>query len=123
METLIKALSNHYRYNYKGVISTEDLFDLTIEELDRIYCSLTNELNKLQGGLIGEDSQVKTVLRNKIEIVKTIFTYKENEINKRKEYMENKAKKQRIMEILEKKKDDSLNNMSAGELEELLRKL
>ena len=64
-----------------------------------------------------------TVLTNKIEIIKHIFLVKQKEIAARKAAEENRNKRQRIMEILEQKRDASLQNMSEEDLQKMLNDL
>ena len=64
-----------------------------------------------------------TVLADKIEIIKHIFLVKQEEIAARKAAEENRNKRQRIMEILEQKRDASLQNMSEEDLQKMLNDL
>ena len=125
MEKLFeKALTGKYRYNYKGLLTTEDLFDLTLKELDSIYTVLSTELKKVENvGLLSVENKDTQTLKNKMEIVQHVFTTKKEAIESDRIARENKAKKQQIMELIEKKRVDSLQNMSEAELQELLGKL
>lgn len=125
MEKLFeKALTGRYRYNYKGLLTTEDLFDLTLKELDSIYIGLSTELKKVENvGLLSVENKDTQTLKNKMEIVQFIFITKKDAIESDRLAKENKAKKQQIMELIEKKRVDSLQNMSEAELQELLGKL
>ena len=44
----IEALKKKYRFEYKGLINVEDLFDLKLEDLDYIYKNLKRNENDLQ---------------------------------------------------------------------------
>ena len=43
----VECLKNKFRFEFKGLISTEDLFDLTLADLDAIYKSLKKEESDL----------------------------------------------------------------------------
>lgn len=113
-----------FRYPYKGVITTEDLWDLNQKALDEIYKALTQDLTKLtEASLYCNKCTEDAELEAKIEIVKYIFNYKEEADDKSRKAIENKAKKERIMEILYKKQEDSLLNMSEEDLKKMLDEL
>lgn len=120
------ATKNKFRYPYKGLISTEDLWDLNLEQLDSIYKMLNKEVQ-----VAHEDSLLTVkprnenddILNTKIEIVKYIFDAKVEAANKRDTEIANSEKKRRILEVLAKKQDESYNNMSEDELREMLNEL
>ena len=129
INTLFEMASQFkFRYPHKGMITTEDLWDLTPAQLDTVYKTLNKELNAAQeDGLIvtkSADEGVKAnELRNKLEIVKHIFTAKQQAVELRRIAAENATKKQRIMEIIAKKQDDALENMSEEDLLKMLGEL
>jgi hypothetical protein len=129
IDTLFEMASQFkFRYPYKGMITTEDLWDLTPAQLDTVYKTLNKELNAAQeDGLIvtkSADEGVKAnELRNKLEIVKHIFTAKQQAVELRRIAAENATKKQRIMEIIAKKQDNALENMSEEDLLKMLGEL
>lgn len=114
-----------FRYPYKGMITTEDLWDLTPAQLDTVYKSLNKELQVTE-----EDSLLRTSsaddgvkannLRNKIEIVKYIFNHKRQAAELVRMATERSAKKQRILDILARKQENALENMSEDELKKIL---
>lgn len=117
------ASEHKFRYPYKGMISTEDLWDLNLDQLDMIYKTLAKEVKAAH-----EDSLLTVMPRNenddildmKIEIVKYVFDAKIEAARKREAEVINAEKKRRILEVLAKKQDDSLNNMSEDELRKML---
>lgn len=40
------ALINKFRFPFKGLIATEDLFDLSVEDLDSIFKKLNSQIKK-----------------------------------------------------------------------------
>lgn len=118
------ASREKFRYTFRGIISTEDLWDLTPAQLDVIYKDLNKEVKKSQEeSLLSKPTSEDSVLAAKIEIVKHIFNVKMEEAAKRQTEMVNAEKKRRIMDILAKKQDDSLQNMSEDELRKMLEEL
>lgn len=116
-----KATRMKLRFPFKGSISTEDLWDLNIECLNEVYKTLSKQSKDAQeDSLIGEKTEEDSVLELQIEIVKYIFEVKTKEINDRKEALNKKRKNQKILELIERKKEDSMANMSIEELEKLL---
>ena len=118
------AVRAKYRFPFKGQITTEDLWDLSLQDLDRVFKALNAEAKQSQEEslLKVRDKQAET-LERKIEIVKHIVAVKQAEIIVIKEAADRKAQKQRIMEIIAKKEDDALQNMSLEELQRMAESL
>ena len=114
------ATRKKYRFPYKGMISVEDLWDLSPTQLDSIYKTLNKTL-KVQGeeSLLSEASTDLTT-NNMVEIVKHIFTVKQEEVKARKAAAENAEKRKRILEIMAQKQDEALLNMSEADLQKML---
>ena len=118
------ASKNKYRYPYKGMITTEDLWDLTQAQLDVIYKALNKGVSEAQvSSLMCKVTEVDAELLNKIEIVKYIFNAKEAEAEARKNDAAKHAKKQRILDILAQKQEDALQSMSEDDLKKMLDEL
>ena len=117
-----------FRYPYKGQITTEDLWDLKMHQLDIVYKELNRELKAIDGdSLIATKSADEGVkaneLRNKIEIVKYIFAHKQQEAELHRMATANAAEKQKILGILADKENDALRNMSTEDLMKRLAEL
>ena len=118
------ASKNKYRYPYKGMITTEDLWDLTSAQLDIVYKALNKGVSEAQvSSLMHKVTEVDAELLNKIEIVKYIFNAKEAEAEARKNDAAKHAKKQRILDILAQKQEDALQRMPEDELKKMLDEL
>ena len=118
------ATRSKYRFaTNKGSLSVEDLWDLSSTQLDATYRAMTKELREQGGESLMQKDNDNTVLADKIEIIKHIFLVKQEEIAARKAAEENRNKRQRIMEILEQKRDASLQNMSEEDLQKMLNDL
>ena len=118
------ATREKYRFPYKGMISVEDLWDLDTPELDCVYKTLNKELkiDADEDSLI-EIKSANVTLKTKIEIVKYIFEVKRAEEEQRANQLNNARQRQHILEILAKKQDESLQNMSEAELLKKLEEL
>ena len=117
----VECLKNKFRFEFKGLISTEDLFDLTLADLDAIYKSLKKEEKDLQGdSLLDNDENPKVrEVEVKIEIVKAIFEMKKAEIARAERALANKAQKDKILAIIEDKENQELSEKSIDELREI----
>ena len=121
----IESLKNKYRFEFKGLISVEDLFDLSLENLDLIYKNLKKEESDLQTDSLLEtvDNPLIKEIEIKLEIVKSIFNMKQIEIENMEKAMINKARKEKILAIIENKQDQELSEKSIEELKEIYNNL
>lgn len=115
------AVENKLRFPYKGLISTEDLYALSVSDLDTIYKTLKREAKRNgEESLLATKSNDDVALDTKIEIVKHIVEKKLAQVEARKTAAANKAKKEKILSILEEKQDAALKNMSEEDLRKML---
>jgi hypothetical protein len=105
------------RFSYRGLIATEDLWDLKPENLDEIYRLTNAELKKISEDSLLEKKQTGVeILELQVAIVKHVFEVKIAEAEARKDAWERKAKKERILEIIARKQDEDLEGKSLDEL-------
>lgn len=110
-----------FRFPYKGQVATEDLFDLKAEELDKVYKALMAEKRKSEEeSLLSKKTSEDIILEAKIAIVKYVYDLKQEQKEAQAKAKEEKERKQKIMAIIDEKKDAALKNMSIEELEKLL---
>lgn len=117
----IEALKNKYRFEYKGLINVEDLFDINLKGLDQIYRDLKKVENDLQSDslLDANENPLKKETENKIKIVKNIFEIKVEEIEQAKIALAKKAQREKILAIIENKQDQELSEKSIKELRKI----
>ena len=121
MEKLFeKASKLKIRFNYRGLITTEDLWDLDVKALDYIYKQLMVTKKESETESLLEEKRTNPILEVQIEIVKYIFGVKVEERKAAELRAENAAKKQKILAILARKQDAELENKSTEELEKLI---
>ena len=118
------AIRNKFRFQFNGMINSEDLFDLSVRDLDSIFKKLNSELKKVkEESLLEVKTQQDQELEIKIEIVKYIFNIKREEEQKRVKAKELKEKKQRLMEILKGKEEQDLLGKSTEEIQRMINEL
>lgn len=123
MNIFDKATRLKLRFNFKGVLSVEDLWDLKLNELDMIYKNL-NQQKRLQD----EESLLINNLTNdmlnlQIEIIKYVVEQKQTQQLAKQTETEKQQQKQKILEILARKQDDDLQNKSTEDLLKMLENL
>lgn len=124
MNIFERAVREKTRFNYKGLISVEDLWDLNLEKLDAIWCELEAELEKLpKKSLLATNTKQRDEIEFKQEIIKHIVETKKAESVIAAQAKENSAKKQMVLEIIAAKKNADLQNMSIEELTALAESL
>lgn len=114
----ILASREKFRFAFKGMISTEDLWDLSLKELDTIFKNLNAQYKAQisEESLLTKKNDGGTVLEAKIQIIKYIVQIKKDEIAARELQTARKAQKDKILEIIAAKKDQQLQEMSVEEL-------
>jgi len=115
------AVRNRYRFNFKGLITVEDLFSLSVQELDTIFKALNKELKQVEEeSLLNTKSAEDAVVENKIAIIKSIVAEKITEAEQRKNAQVIKAQDQKIMAIIQAKEEEELLKKSPEELRAML---
>jgi hypothetical protein len=118
------AVRTKMRFPFKGIISVEDLWDLSVESLDSIFKTLNSQLKQVkEESLLGTKTKQDKELDVQIEIVKYVVGVKLEEENLRLKVKAQKEQKQKILEILSAKQDESLQNKSVDELKSMLDEL
>ena len=124
-ENIYRFAAEHaLRYPYKGSIATEDLFNLTVKQLDDIHIALKRQLKKNddESLLAATDKTAEDIeLEVKIAIVKDIFDSKQEQAKLRKDALEKQKYNQKIAGIIAEKEDAALRNKSVDELREMLK--
>lgn len=122
MSDLFKiATKRKYRFSYKGQVTVEDLWDLSVEELDKIYKNLKSlQKNASEESLLQTVTKEDKELNNKIEIIKTIVTDKLAAKDRAMKAASQRAQNQRILEIMADKQDAALKEKSIEELQNML---
>ena len=123
-EMFVTATRNKFRFPFRGQISVEDLWDLSVENLDSVYKTLNSQVKKAkEESLLNTKSKEDEIIEMQIEIVKYIVSVKQDEAAKKVAAKEKKARKQRILEVLAAKEDADLQNKSPEELQAMLSEL
>jgi hypothetical protein len=123
-EMFVTATRNKFRFPFRGQISVEDLWDLSVENLDSVYKTLNSQVKKAkEESLLNTKSREDEIIEMQIEIVKYIVSVKQDEAAKKVAAKEKKARKQRILEVLAAKEDADLQNKSPEELQAMLSEL
>lgn len=112
------------RFPFKGMISVEDLWDLSLVNLDSIFKTLNSQKRQEnEESLLVTKSKEDETLSVMIEIVKYIVSEKIAEDNAILIARERKEKKQKIMEIIASKQDADLQTKSIDELTSMINEL
>lgn len=108
----------------KGLLSVEQLWDLNLTSLATIVRNLKSQLKKEEDDdlsfLDAKVVKVDDIIQIMFEIVKDIYITKKDEADSIRKMKENKEHNQKIMEIISRKKEESLQNLSVEELEKMM---
>ena len=123
MESIFtNASRKKYRFNYKGVITTEDLWDLSLKDLDGIYKALRKQekVENEEESLLTTKTAADTELSEKIAIVKFIVQTKQEETAAAMDAKAKADRRQEILAVINKKKKAALDEMSIEDLTKML---
>ena len=118
------ATRNKIRFSFRGLISVEDLWVLSLTNLDSIYKELNKQSKQSEEeSLLNIKTQEDELLNVQIEIVKHIVSVKLAEKEAREKASAKKVQKQKIMSIIAAKQDEALQNSSIDDLQKMLDEL
>ena len=100
-----------------GLITVEDLWDLSLQQLDSLAKSLNKQVKEdAEESFITVKSKANTVLELSFEIVKHVIKVKLEEAEAKKNAAEKKARKAQILELISQKQNEALSAKSIEEL-------
>ena len=100
-----------------GQITTEDLWDLSLKSLDEIAISINDKITATEkSSFLTPKTNPSKELTLALNILVHIITVKQEEARRTKEAAEKRAKKAKLLELIEKKKDSALEGMSVEDL-------
>lgn len=112
------------RFQYRGQISVEDLWDLTTRQLDSIFKELNTKLKtEKEESLLAVKDSATSDLELKVAIIRHIVGVKLAEAAERELAVEKAAKRGRILEIIERKQGAALEEKSEDDLKKMLEEL
>ena len=118
------AVRNKFRFPFTGVISVEDLWDLSVQQLDGIFKTLKSQEKKAQEeSLLDTRTPEDEALKTKIDIIRYIVNVKLDEAKQAEHAKENRDQKQKILGILAEKQDADLRSKTPEELQAMLNQL
>ena len=118
------ATRKQYRFPYKGNASVEDLWHLSLTELDAVFKTLNAEAKKNEEeSLLNTKSAEDEAILDKIEIIKHIVRVKLEEKEAKRNEKKNSELKQRLLSIKAKRADEALEKMTDEELNKAIAEL
>lgn len=106
-----------------GLVTTEDLWDLPLKTLDALAKALHKEVKAGEDVSFIEETKptaLFTELKLKFDVVKRVIEVRLAAKKKAEKAVATKAKKQRLMELIQEKQDEDLKGKSLEELQALL---
>ncbi len=108
------------RFDFRGLCTVEDLWDLPLTSLDSIYKKLNLQMKaQKEESLLEKKSQEDKILELKINIVKHIVETKIQEGKVKEDQILRKQQRQKIEEIISRKQDTALEGKSIEDLMKL----
>lgn len=121
MDIFKYAIKNKLRFNYKGVCTVEDLYDIPLSGLDKMYGELKKQQKSFgEDSLLNKKSSEEKEIGIKIEIIENIVADRLADIDKAKKVQQTRERNRRIAQIIADKEDAALNDMSLEDLKAML---
>lgn len=123
MENFKQATKQKLRFQTnKGVLSVEQLWDLSLTDLDTLAVSLQEAYENSKGkSFLTKKSTKDATIKLQFDVCLDILQTKVEETETAKELAENKAHNQKILQLIAEKKDDELKGKSVKQLEAMLK--
>lgn len=107
-----------------GCISTEDLWDLNLQNLDNIYKKVNGQIKEAEEESFAFAATLpNTSLQLKLLIVKHIITSKQQDAVAAQTRAANATRKQKVLQAIANQEDSTLSNATPEELAAMLEEL
>ena len=107
----------------KGMISCEDLWDLSLDDLDRLAIDLKKTLDEREVSFIKTPRVSNTDDQLRFNIVKSVIDVKLQEKEIKEDRVKKEAEKVRIQALIAEKENEKLKDTSLEELKKKLMEL
>lgn len=115
------ASRKKFRFQTKrGMLSTEDLWDIPLIELDGVARALTRQKADAEISFISPERHNNDELDQKLQIVVHIIGVRMKEHDDRQQEAARAAERQRILSIIDRKENEALEGLTLEELREKL---
>lgn len=115
------ATRKKFRFPFRGQISVEDLWDLSVQNLDTVFKTLNAESKQVkEESLLATKSAEDAILDAKIAIVKHIVKTKLEEAEQRTKANEKREQKQKLLGLIADKENAALQDKSIDELKAMV---
>jgi len=115
------ATRKKLRFQFRGLCSVEDLWDIPLKSLDEMYKVLMSEKKaQSEDSLLEDKSQASSDISLGIDILTHIVQTRLDEQKVAKGRKAKAERKQKLMEILADKQDEALKNLDVEELTRLI---
>lgn len=121
--------ATRYKFRFKSEVcslNVEDLWDIKLEQLDRIAVALKRELRTSEEeSFITSTSKTKEnkILQQKFDVVKYIIDIKLEEQEERKQAAARKQMRQKLLALREEKERQELGSKSLEDIDKMLAEL
>lgn len=124
MSIFAQATKSALRFkSANGLVSTEDLWSLSLAQLDVIAKGIRKELRDTEDSFITVSTKTNDKLNLQFEVVKAVITSKLADKDAADKWAANSERKQVILAALEQKKTAALAAMSVEDLEKELKNM
>ena len=125
MSIFVEASKFKVRFvSTKGLLSVEDLWDLSLESLDTIAKKVNKDLKDTEEkSFIGKKTSANSLLNLKLEILKYIIQVKLEEKEKSVARVKRDAKLARLQDLYASKADSELEGKSKEEIAKMIEEL
>lgn len=121
----VKSVRNKYRYSSsRGELSTEDLWDLSLESLDEIAIKVSDQLEKIgKRSFIKKKTQQSDELQTQLEVVKYVIETKITEQAEKQARTKKRGQLEFLKKLKEQKEIERLEGMSSEDLDKQIEEL
>lgn len=121
----ITACRKKFRFETsKGLLTTEDLFDLNLNSLDAIAVALDDKIQKLgRKSFVAKRAASTSTLNDQLEVVKFVIETKIAEDEQKKVKADKESQKAFLNTLLEKKKTEQMEGLSVEEIQKQIASL
>lgn len=123
MENFKQASKQKLRFQTtKGVLSVEQLWDLSLNDLDSLAVSLQEAYENSKGkSFLTKRTTKDATIKLQFDVVLDILQTKVEESELLREAKENKEHNEKILNLISEKKDEELKGKSLKELQKMLK--